>query len=135
MVLTGDTLFVGDAEDEPSDPDLVAVLHGSMGEGALAFSPITIVASVRSASSRKTAHKVGVKVGFDHPPDREPESRRLVEVLLDVTPGIDHRRLSLGADPVGALGETTQVELLEVLESPGFRLPRERAFHSAVDTL
>ena len=102
---------------------LVAVLHGSMGEGRACLLAHHERGARALGQLAMTAHKVGVKVGCDHPPDREPEGGRLLEVLLDVTPWVDHHSLTLGADQVGGLGQATQVELLEVHESLGFRLP------------
>jgi hypothetical protein len=62
------------------------------------------------------ADEVGVEVGVDHADDAQSSRLGVVEVLLDVSAGVDHDGLPGGGitDQVGGLGQAVEVVLGEV---------------------
>ena len=66
------------------------------------------------------AEEVGVDVRLDHPLDRQPRLRRLLEVHADVATGIDDDRATgrLVTDEVRGVRQARQVVLSEDHRSP-----------------
>jgi hypothetical protein len=103
-----------DAQDDALHADLVSLPHRAVREGrARAVAEDDLGARARG-QLLVPAHEIGVEVRLDHVLDGEAVRARLLDVLVDVPPRVDDRRLPLGADEIRRVSQATQVELLEV---------------------
>jgi hypothetical protein len=61
-----------------------------------------------------SADEIGVQVSLDHVLDAETEPFRGIDILIDIALRIHHHRLSGVGDQIRGVGETGEIELLEV---------------------
>src|SRR6185503_7315583 len=98
------------AQLDGAEPQRVAVAHGAMRKLRAGFRSDDDLRSGARGELPMPADEVGVQMRLDDVADRQPEPRRLVDVLIDVPLRIDDRAFPAVAGEVGGVGETGKVE-------------------------
>jgi hypothetical protein len=102
------------AQSQTPDPELVALLDGPVREGRARLCAEDDFGAGSLGQLTMSADEVRMQVRLDDVLNPEPLRGGLCEVLLDVALRVNHRRLSFGPDEIRSVGQTAEIELLEV---------------------
>jgi hypothetical protein len=95
--------------------DALAVGHLAVREVHVRGLAVDDGGAGRGGQLQVPGQEIGVHVGLDDVVDAQPAGGRVVQVVLDVPPGVHHGRAPGGlvADQVGSLGQAVEVVLDE----------------------
>ena len=104
--------------------DTLAVAHLAVREVHVRGLPVDDGGAGRGGQLQVPGEKIGMHVRLDDVVDAQPAGGRVIQVILDVPPGIHHGRVPGGlvADQIGSLGQAFEV-VLDEFHGPPLRRP------------